>query len=90
MEIPAYFYNFGILGTILYLGPFIVIFVQGVILFFKRRMQVSIDYMMFLAGILFSFVLSCLTGYVYFYVSSMLVVLLLFILFLKEKEVANT
>ena len=86
MEVPAFFYNFGIVGFILYLGPFLFLMISGIYTFFKCHMKVSIDYMMYLGGMGLSVVLSCLTGYVYFYVPSMLVVVILFLLFIQEKE----
>ena len=86
MEVPAFFYNFGIVGFILYLGPFLFLMISGIYTFFKCHMKVSIDYMMYLGGMGLSVVLSCLTGYVYFYVPSMLVVVVLFLLFIEEKE----
>ena len=88
MEVPAFFYNFGIVGFILYLGPFLFLIISGIYTFFKRHMKVSIDYMMYTRSRVMglSVVLSCLTGYVYFYVPSMLVVVILFLLFIEEKE----
>ena len=86
MELPAFLYNFGVIGLILYLGPFIFIIIKGIITFIKKRGIVSINYLMYFICIILSLFLSCLTGYVYFYVSSMLVVLMLYILFISEEE----
>lgn len=86
MEVPAFFYNFGFLGFLLYFGPFLSILIYMMIAFFKNIKRVTIDYIMYLSGAGLSMVLSLLTGYVYFYVPSMLVVLCTFILLLKERE----
>ena len=86
MELPAFLYNFGVIGLILYLGPFIFIIIKGIITFIKKRGIVSINYLMYFICIILSLFLSCLTGYVYFYVSSMLVVLMLYILFIGEED----
>lgn len=86
MELPAFFYNFGLLGFVLYFGPFLSILIYMVMAFFKHIKTVTIDYMMYLAGAGLSVILSCLTGYVYFYVSSMLVVICIYILLIKESE----
>lgn len=86
MELPAFFYNFGLLGCILYFGPFLMILISMIIYFFKGRKKMTIDYMMYLAGAGLSVVLSLLTGYVYFYVPSMLIVICIFILLLKERR----
>lgn len=86
MEVPAFFYNFGLLGFILYFGPFLILLVYFIHHLFINLKKVTVDYLLYLAAAGLSVVLSLMTGYVYFYVSSMLVVICMFILLLREKE----
>lgn len=86
MEVPALFFNFGIIGFILYLGPFMVIDIQGILFCFKNMKKVTIGYIMSLCACLLAFILSFLTGYVYFYVPSMMIAVCSHILLLQEKE----
>lgn len=86
MEVPALFFNFGIIGFILYLGPFIILDIQGIIFCFQNRKRVTIGYAMSLCACLLAFILSFLTGYVYFYVPSMMIAVCSHILLLQEKK----
>lgn len=87
MELPAFFYNFGLFGFVLYFGPFLSILFYIMVKFIKNMKKMTMDYIMYVMGASLSMVLSLLTGYVYFYVPSMLVVLCIFILLIKESEV---
>lgn len=89
MEVPALFYNFGIIGFLLYLGPFILLDIYGVIFFLKHIKKLSIGYVMSLCACLLAFILSFLTGYVYFYVPSMMIAVCSHILLLQEMDLVQ-
>ena len=73
MEIPALICNFGIVGFILYFGPFLSIFIIGIYQAIKNRKDLSIYDIMYLAGC----GLAIASGYVYFVFSSMTMTIIL-------------
>ena len=77
MELPAFICNFGIIGFILYFGPFAVIMVEAIIKAIKDRKVIKIDTIMALFGMLLAVGLSCFSGYVFFNLSSMTMVIIL-------------
>ena len=77
MELPAFICNFGIIGFILYFGPFAVIMVEAIIKAIKDRKGIKIDTIMALFGMLLAVGLSCFSGYVFFNLSSMTMVIIL-------------
>ena len=77
MEVPAILFNFGIIGTILYLGAFIYILGYGIILFFKNIKKIDDEYILVLSGLAMAFALSTLTGYVFFNISTMTIIVIL-------------
>jgi len=64
MEIFSLLFNFGIVGFILYLGPFLYLF----IIFLKHtpKRKPDLEYLMNIFGILLSLFLSLIAGYVFF------------------------
>ena len=78
MEIPAFVCNFGIIGFILYFGPFAVIIVGAFWRAWKNRKEIKIDTVMNLFGMLLAVGLACFSGYVFFNLSSMTMVIILF------------
>jgi len=90
MEIPAFLFNFGIIGFMLYFIPVFAIFVYGIVVGIKQRRNIDNEYLMLIFGILFSFVFSFLSGYTFFHASSMIVVVVLCTLLLgKINELKN-
>ena len=77
MELPALICNFGIIGFILYFGPFAIITVKAIYKALKNRKKIKIDTIMNLFGILLAVGLSCFSGYVFFNLSSMTMVIIL-------------
>ena len=71
MEVPALLCNFGIIGFILYFGPFLTIFLYGIYKIYKNRKNIEIDSIMYLTGAGLAIILSSLSGYVFFNISSM-------------------
>lgn len=84
MEFPAILLNFGILGFILYMIPFIIILIQALITFVKKIKYVDAEFIMLLLAVTLSFVLSTLSGYTFFNSSSMIIIIIANIL-LKDK-----
>ena len=83
-EMLALITNFGILGFVLYIGPFICILVCGIIYGLKNRKRIDSEFLMYLGGILFSFALSTLSGYTFFNSSSMMFVVVLSTLLINK------
>ena len=77
MEIPAFVCNFGIIGFILYFGPFAVIIGGTIWKTWKNRKEIQIDAVMNLFGMLLAVGLACFSGYVFFNLSSMTMVIIL-------------
>lgn len=86
METPAILCNFGLIGFILYFGPFLTIFLYGLFKIYQNRKNVKIDIIMYLTGCSLAIVLSSFSGYVYFNFSSMTMVILLNILLLDRNK----
>ena len=84
MELPAFVCNFGIVGFILYFGPFAVIICGAFWKALKNRKEIKIDTVMNLFGMLLAVGLACFSGYVFFNLSSMTMVIIIGKLSLKE------
>ena len=78
MELPAFICNFGVIGFILYFGPFAVIIGGAILQALKNRKEIKIDTVMNLFGMLLAVGLSCFSGYVFFNLSSMTMTIILF------------
>lgn len=77
MEIPAFLFNFGILGFTLYFVPFLAIFVYGAYIAIKNMRKIDDEYLMFLLGSGFTFALSFFSGYTFFNSSSMMIIVVM-------------
>ena len=87
MELLAILINFGLLGFILYLMPFITIYVYSVYKGFKHIKKVDIEYIMLTGGGGLAFVLSLLSGYIFFNASTTMVIIVTNVLLVnKAKE----
>lgn len=84
MEIPAFLFNFGIIGFLLYFIPFASLFLYGVYSMIKYREKIETCYVMYLLGIGFSFVLSFFAGYTFFNASNMIIIIALNTLLINE------
>ncbi len=89
MEVPALLCNFGLIGFILYFGPILAIFIHSLYQSFKNRKSIKIDLIMYLAGSGLAIVLSSISGYVYFNLSSMTMAILLNIFLFKNSKNEN-
>ena len=77
MEIPAFLFNFGILGFTLYFVPFLAIFVYGAYIAIKNIKKIDDEYLMLLLGSGFTFALSFFSGYTFFNSSSMMIIVVM-------------
>lgn len=77
MELVAFILNFGIIGFIIYCIPFIIILIYGIYKGIKNKKKVDLEYIMYLGGCSFVFILSCLSGYTFFNSSSMIIIIVL-------------
>lgn len=77
MEIPAFLFNFGIIGFLLYFGPFLCIFIFAIQEGIKYKEKIDTEYIMLCLGCFLSFILSFLAGYTFFNSSSMMLIIVL-------------
>lgn len=77
MEIPAFLYNFGVIGFFLYCMPFVFIALYGVYVLIKRVKQVNVEYAMAVCGLCFAIAISFISGYTFFNSSSMMMIVVL-------------
>ena len=83
--------NFGIIGFILYLVPFIAIFIISIKKGIQNKKNLTIKYVMLQSALLLSFILSWMSGYVFFPISSMiLVVTICTLLIIEMKKIERT
>ena len=77
MEIPAFLFNFGLIGFTLYFVPFLLIFVYGLYMGIKNIKKIDQEYMMLILGAGFVFAISFFAGYTFFNSSSMIVIVVI-------------
>lgn len=70
MDIPAFLFNFGILGFLLYFGPFLAIFTYGVYFGIRKMKKIDAEYVMYILGLGLAFAISVFSGYVFFNMST--------------------
>lgn len=89
MEVPAFLYNFGVIGFFLYCMPFIFIAIYGVYVLLKKVKEVTIEYAMSIIGLCFAIMVSFFSGYTFFNSSTMMIIIVLATLsisYLKDME----
>lgn len=74
MDIPAFLFNFGILGLLLYFGPFFAIFIYGLYFGIRKIRFIDTEYIMYILGIGLAFAISVFSGYVFFNMSTTTVI----------------
>ena len=77
MEIPAFLFNFGLIGFTLYFVPFLLIFVYGLYIGIKNIKKIDQEYMMLILGAGFVFAISFFAGYTFFNSSSMIIIVVI-------------
>ena len=77
MEVPAFLYNFGVIGFFLYFMPFLAIAIYGLYMLIKNIKNVSVEFAMVVAGAWFAIFVSFLSGYTFFNSSTMMIIIAL-------------
>ena len=90
MEVPALLCNFGIVGLLLYLGPIVSMFVINFYKAIKNLQNIKIDKVMYIVGSGLAILLSTVSGYVFFNFSSMTMAIILIILLINTKNIAQS
>lgn len=86
MEFIALLLNFGIIGFILYMIPFLIIIIRGIKYLFKNLKKSDIEFIMYLVAVLLAIVFSLLAGYTFFNASSMSIIVVAHLL-LRDKYI---
>ena len=90
MELASMLFNFGIVGFLLYMGPFLAIFFVGFYYGIKYKKQIDSEYAFLWFGSAMSFALSLLSGYTFFSSSSMIMIVSInTMLFVKIRKLKN-
>ena len=90
-ELASMLLNFGIIGFILYIGPFLVILIFALIEAIRNIRKIDVEYVMLTLGLAMSLVLSFLSGYVFFATSSMIVIVATSVMLVnKAKHIKDT
>ena len=90
MDIPAFLFNFGIVGFLLYFGPFLAIFVYGIYFGIRKIKNIDSEYIMYVLGIGLAFAISVFSGYVFFNMSvSTVIAVICALLINKIFEIKN-
>lgn len=84
MEFLAFLLNFGIIGFVLYMFPFVLLFISAFIFSIKNFKKIDTCFIMLFFCVGLSFILSTLSGYTFFNSSSMMIIIVANIL-LKVK-----
>ena len=77
MEVPAFLYNFGVVGFFLYFMPFLAIAIYGTYIMVKKIKNINIEFSMSVLGLWFAIFISFLSGYTFFNSSSMMIIIVL-------------
>ena len=75
MEIPAFLFNFGLIGFVLYFIPFFSLFIYYCYIGIKNIKKLDYEFIFLLSGIILSFVLSFLVGQLFFNSSAMIIII---------------
>lgn len=84
MEIPAFLLNYGICGLILFFMPFLAIALYCTYIGIKNIKQIDAEYLTLLIGVYFTFVISLLTGCVFFNSSTTVIIIIINTLLLNK------
>lgn len=84
MEIPAFLFNFGIIGFTLYFIPFLAIAIYAIYVALRNIKKIDSQYIMYLGGSTLAVFLSFLSGYTFFNSSSMIIIITINVLLLNK------
>jgi len=86
MELIAILINFGLLGFILYLMPFISIYGYSVYKGIRNIKKIDVEYIMLIAGGGLAFALSLLSGYIFFNASTTMIIIMINVLLMNRAK----
>ena len=89
MELMSFLLNFGILGFTFYIVPFFSILIYSLIQILKNIKKLDCQCTMLFLGSGFAYVLSLLSGYVFFNSSSMIIVIILHVALINKLQEIN-
>ena len=90
MEVMSFLLNFGLFGFVLYVVPFLTLLIYAFVQIIKNVKKIDVQCVMLFLGSGFAYVLSLLSGYVFFNSSSMIIVIILHVgLINKISEIKN-
>ncbi len=84
MEVPAFIFNFGLIGFAIYFVPFLSITLYGVYYALRDLSKIDGEYIMYMGGSTLAIALSLLSGYTFFNSSSMVIVIVVNVLLLNK------
>ena len=84
MEVPAFLFNFGVIGFFLYFIPFLIIAVYGIYVILKKFRVVKVEFAMALSGLWFAIIISFLSGYTFFNSSTMMIIIALSVIVINQ------
>ena len=84
MEVPAFLFNFGIIGFFLYFTPFLMIAVYGIYVILKKIKVAKGEFAMALSGLWFAIIISFLSGYTFFNSSTMMIIIALSVIVINQ------
>lgn len=84
MEVPAFLYNFGVIGFFIYFMPFLVIAIYGIYIMIKKARNILVEYAMAVSGLWFAILTSFLSGYTFFNSSTMMIIIVLCCLIIND------
>lgn len=84
MEVPAFLFNFGLIGFGLYFMPFLAITIYAIYIAIRNIKKIDSKYIMYLGGSGLAILLSFLSGYTFFNSSSMIIVIVINVLLLNK------
>ena len=88
MELVSMLLNFGVIGFLLYMGPFLAMFLSSLYYGIKYIKQIDSEYVFLWFGSAMAFALSLLSGYTFFSSSSVIMIISInTILFIKMQKI---
>ena len=84
MEVPAFLFNFGVIGFFLYFTPFLIIAVYGIYVILKKFKVSKVEFSMALSGLWFAIIISFLSGYTFFNSSTMIIIITLSVIVINQ------
>ena len=84
MEVPAFLFNFGVIGFFLYFTPFLMTAVYGIYVILKKFKVSKVEFAMALSGLWFAIIISFLSGYTFFNSSTMIIIITLSVIVVNQ------